>query len=159
MPCMLRSEKLKLETWSLSNILKLLLSDVLLLIKTLSFGTLLLVEIFYSKKCLFIALLMGGMYKGSSGPFDGGWTSDLNIIHKIKFFLWKCWLNCPPVSCTLAHIDTNCLAYSTSEETILHLLRDCNVANKFWLRSNLPCSLSASFNLDFKNWLYKFSHS
>ncbi|KAL0014579.1 hypothetical protein SO802_001648 [Lithocarpus litseifolius] len=36
------------------------------------------------------------------------------------------------------NIDTGCHACSTSDGSILHVLRDCTVARNFWLRSGLP---------------------
>lgn len=35
--------------------------------------------------------------------FDGAWIWKLDIIPKIKFFLWKCWLQCLPTSSNLVH--------------------------------------------------------
>lgn len=51
-------------------------------------------------------------------------------------------------------IDTGCHACSTSDGSILHVLRDCTVARNFWLRSGLPGTFSEFFDPDSKSWLH-----
>lgn len=92
--------------------------------------------------------------------FDGAWIWKLDIIPKIKFFLWKCWLQCLPTSSNLVHrampIDPKCMACQNREESIIHVLRDCIIARNFWAVGSIPYSFSDFYDLDFKAWLYKF---
>ena len=76
--------------------------------------------------------------------FVDQWIWNLNIPPKIQYFLWKCAHHSLPVKTTLvrrriieAPICDICL---NSDETILHVLRDCRVAHQFWLDSGLAPS-------------------
>ena len=51
--------------------------------------------------------------------------------------------------------DSKCEACGREAETILHVLRDCEIAKKFWLDTgNMRCS-SNFFNSDLCSWLKK----
>jgi ribonuclease HI len=95
---------------------------------------------FDSKDAYLLAL---GNINSNLGFVDQ-WIWNLNIPPKIQYFLWKCAHHSLPVKTTLvqrriieAPICDICL---NSDETILHVLRDCRVAHQFWLDSGLAPS-------------------
>ncbi len=76
--------------------------------------------------------------------FVDQWIWNLNILPKIQYFLWKCAHHSILVKNTLVKRriidDPICDICLNSDETILHVLRDCRVAQQFWLVSGLAPS-------------------
>ena len=90
--------------------------------------------------------------------FNGKWLWKLCILPKIKFFLWKCYHHSLPVNAVLGHrgIDGlgGCSSCLDPDETIVHVLRDCPVAQGFWRLANCPTTLWQSFAGNFLDWLH-----
>jgi hypothetical protein len=78
--------------------------------------------------------------------FSHNWIWKLNILPKIQLMLWKCAHLSLPVRNVLVRrkiiLDPLCEICQESEETILHVFRDCHVAHSFWLDAGLSPSNS-----------------
>ena len=72
------------------------------------------------------------------------------MLPKIISFLWLCVHGSIPVKSVLANRGINCdkvcPMYKRHEETIVHLLRDCEVVRDLWYKLGLPYSHINSFN-------------
>ena len=90
-------------------------------------------------------------------PFSGCWLWGLDTLSKIKHFLWLCCHGSIPVKQVLKGRGINCTMECPlchmQEESIIHALRDCLVARKFWLRIGVPQALGDFLNLDLLEWL------
>ena len=68
----------------------------------------------------------------SDTPFQGQWIWKLDILPKIANFLWLCFHSSIPVRDVLVargiNCDRVCLVCNCQDETIVPLLRDCEVA-------------------------------
>ena len=76
--------------------------------------------------------------------FHGKWISKLQTLPKIKMFLWKCLHSSLPVRAVLTHRGISglggCDSCIEGEESIIHVLRDCPTAKKFWEEAFCPVS-------------------
>ena len=90
-------------------------------------------------------------------PFSGCWLWGLDTLSKIKHFLWLCCHGSIPVKQVLKGRGINCTMECPlchmQEESIIHALRDCLVARKFWLSIGVPQALGDFLNLDLLEWL------
>ena len=81
--------------------------------------------------------------------FDGEWIWRVPTIPKIKCFLWQCYHKSIPVSSLLANrgmdIPTIFQLCNSSSETILHVLRDCQVARNLWIALSPPLTAVSFF--------------
>ena len=81
----------------------------------------------------------------------------MDILPKIISFLWLCVHGSIPVKSVLAargiNCDKVCPMCKRHEETIVHLLRDCEVTCDWWCKLGVPYSHINSFNENFANWL------
>ena len=81
----------------------------------------------------------------------------MDILPKITKFLWLCIHGSIPVRDVLASRDINCdriyPVCKCQDETIVHLLRDCRIAQEFWRKLEVPPSLGSSFIENFDSWL------
>ena len=89
--------------------------------------------------------------------FLGNWIWKLKILPKIQLFIWKCLLKSIPTKTVLALRgfigDTSCDWCHEDQETIIHIIRDCPVASRFWVEADCPSHLRYSFDLDISDWL------
>ena len=90
--------------------------------------------------------------KSSLGGGFGKWI----CFQKSSVFIWKRYLLSLPVKELLlqeALLKTLSVKRVGEVETIIHVLRDCEIAKKFWLDTgNMRCS-SNFFNSDLCSWL------
>ena len=82
-----------------------------------------------------LAYQLANQGETSDTPFQGQWIWKLNILPKIVNFLWLCFHGSILVRDVLAARGINCdrvyPVCNCQDETIVHLLRDCEVAHKF----------------------------
>ena len=94
-----------------------------------------------------------------ASDFHGKWIWKLQILPKIKIFLWKCLHVSLPVKAILSYRGFGdlggCDSCSDVEESISHVLRDCLTAKRFWEHSCCPVSLKQSFTDDLQSWIKK----
>ena len=73
------------------------------------------------------------------------------------FFVWLCLHNSVPTRDVLGsrglNIDPMCNLCQRGNETIEHLLRSCEVVQRFWQDLKFPQCLKDSFKLPFGKWL------
>uniref|UniRef100_A0A2N9IFC0 CCHC-type domain-containing protein n=1 Tax=Fagus sylvatica TaxID=28930 RepID=A0A2N9IFC0_FAGSY len=88
--------------------------------------------------------------------FSHNWIWKLNILPKIQLMLWKCAHLSLPVRNVLVRrkiiLDPLCEICQESEETILHVFRDCHVAHSFWLDAGLSPSNSFFLGSNCMDW-------
>ena len=93
----------------------------------------------------------------TGNQLQGQWLWKLDVLPKIISFLWLCVHGSIPVKSVLAARGINCgktcPLCNRHEETIVHLLRDCEVAHDLWCRLGVPASHINSFNENFENRL------
>ena len=93
----------------------------------------------------------------SNTPFQGQWIWKLDILPKIANFLWLCFHDSIPVKDVLVargiNCDRVCPLYNCQDETFVPLLRDCEVAHKFWRKLEVPLSQINSFIGSLENWI------
>ena len=93
----------------------------------------------------------------TENQFQGQWLWKLDVLPKIISFLWLCVHVSIPAKSVLAARGINsgktCPLCIWHKETIVHLLRDCEVARDLWYRLGVPTSHINSFNEDFETWL------
>ncbi|KAK7817050.1 putative ribonuclease h protein [Quercus suber] len=103
------------------------------------------------------AYLLANEDSVTENQFQGQWLWKLDVLPKIISFLWLCVHGSVPVKSVLAGRGINCsktyTLCSRHEETIIHLLRDCEVARDLWFRLGVPTSHINSFNENFETWL------
>lgn len=89
--------------------------------------------------------------------FRGRWLWKLNTLPKIHIFLWKCLHHSLPVKSILTQRGIEglggCAICPAAEETIIHVLRDCPIASRFWRMSGCLSPLEKSFSVDLESWL------
>ena len=89
--------------------------------------------------------------------FAGNWVWKLKTLPKIQLFVWKCLLQSIPTKSILAQRGfngaTSCDWCHEDQETIVHVLRDCPFASRFWAEADCPSHLRSSFDLDTIEWL------
>lgn len=95
--------------------------------------------------------------QASIPPFTGCWVWGLNTLLKIKYFLWLCHYDSILVRRAIyakgINCSTSCHLCHKQEESIIHAVRDCPVAGKFWLSMGVPQSLVNFLRLDLLEWL------
>ena len=93
----------------------------------------------------------------TENQFQGQWLWKLDVLPKIISFLWLCVHGSIPVKSVLAARGINCGKTCPlcirHKETIVHLLRDCEVSRDLWYRLGVPASHINSFNEDYETWL------
>ena len=93
----------------------------------------------------------------STPDFNGKWIWKAHTLPKIQTFLWKFHHQSLPINVILEArgIDGlgGCGSCSEARESILHVLRDCLIAQAFWRQSNCPSSLILTFSSDLIIWL------
>ena len=93
----------------------------------------------------------------STPDFNGKWIWKAHTLPKIQTFLWKFHHQSLPINVILEArgIDGlgGCGSCSEARESILHVLRDCPIAQAFWRQSNCPPSLILTFSSDLIIWL------
>ena len=93
----------------------------------------------------------------TENQFQGQWLWKLDVLPKILSFLWLCVHGSILVKSVLATRGINCGKTCPlriwHEQTIVHLLQDCEVAHDLWYRLGVPASHINSFNENFKTWL------
>ena len=86
--------------------------------------------------------------------FQGKWIWKLNVMPKIQVFLWKCILESIPVKDVLSHRGlydlSGCDFCLDEDESILHMLRDCKVAQSSWRSASCYVSLLSPFSFSLK---------
>ena len=95
--------------------------------------------------------------ENNGNSFQGSWIWKLDILPKIIHFLWLSFHSSIPVHGVRASRGINCNKLcplcKRSEESILHLLRDCNLTREFWRKLEPPPALISTFNDNFEAWL------
>ena len=99
----------------------------------------------------------------SETSFKGQWIWKLDILPKIIMFLWLCLHTSVPVKSVLAargiNCDGKCLVCKRHDKTIAHLLRDCELARKYWSCVEVPPALVHIFSGSLEEWLQSNSVS
>ena len=95
-----------------------------------------------------------GMYNGN---FDGNLIWKVPTIPKLKYFLWQCHhksiLVCSTLAAKRMHITPLCHFSEEDPESIVHVLRDCRVAQTLWTSLSPPMPNSLFFGLHLTEWL------
>ena len=85
------------------------------------------------------------------------WVWRTDTLPKIQFFIWLCLHDSLPTTYVLGsrglNLDKMCRMCNKGNETINHLLRECEVAHLFWLQVQVPHYYRNSFKLPLKEWL------
>ena len=93
----------------------------------------------------------------SPGIFSGDWLWNIDTAPKIQHFIWLCLHSSVPVRKTLADRGITsqkaCPICQNHEESIIHLLRDCPFATKFWKDLGTPQIFSNFLHLNLPDWL------
>ncbi|XP_026428481.1 uncharacterized protein LOC113324375 [Papaver somniferum] len=83
------------------------------------------------------------------------WKS--NAPHKVKLFIWKCLKSIMPTIVKLneynSNIDTTCPICSQAEESLHHLLVQCDHSRSIWLALNINTASLQSQNIDIVTWI------
>ena len=99
----------------------------------------------------------------SETSFKGQWIWKLDILPKIIMFLWLCLHTSVHVKSVLAargiDCDGKCPVCKRHDETITHLLRDCELACKYWSCVEVPPALVHTFSGSLEEWLQSNSKS
>ncbi|KAL6202734.1 hypothetical protein ACLB2K_026439 [Fragaria x ananassa] len=95
-------------------------------------------------------------FSSSSNP-QWQFIWNLKIPPKLKTFLWtmlhrKLLTNVQRVTRKFSN-DASCPICHSSDETLLHLFRDCPRAANIWRAFPMPSSISSSFSLDWTSWI------
>ena len=89
--------------------------------------------------------------------FEGKWIWKLKILPEIQISLWKCLHHSLPVKGILRDRGIEglggCDSCPEDRESILHMLRECPIAQRFWCLAGCPLELFYSFSLDLDRWL------
>ncbi|OMO64495.1 reverse transcriptase [Corchorus capsularis] len=84
-------------------------------------------------------------------PPNWRWIWKLNIVPKLKFFIWECPHAILPTRAWLSHRGlegpTHCVLCNQAVESIQDLFKECSFAVSIWSRVGLGSS-----NLDFELW-------
>ncbi|XP_057808791.1 uncharacterized protein LOC131023263 [Salvia miltiorrhiza] len=83
------------------------------------------------------------------------WVWGLEVISKVKLFMWKCLVGALPTTYALSRramdVDLMCRRCGEHEETLEHAIRDCHWASFLWECSPLrlpPVSVSDQCSVD-----------
>lgn len=87
-----------------------------------------------------------------SPNFKGKWIWKLCTLPKVQMFLWKCLHHSLPVKNVLSDRGITelrgCDSCLEDRESILHVLRECPIAQNFWRMAGYPPELRDSFSLE-----------
>ncbi|KAL0011948.1 hypothetical protein SO802_007056 [Lithocarpus litseifolius] len=93
-----------------------------------------------------------------SPEFKGKWIWKLKTLPKIQMFLWKCLHQSLSVKSVLSDRGIfelgGCDSCSEDRGSILHVLRECPIAQNFWSLAGCPPELRAFFSLELDRWLH-----
>ena len=93
----------------------------------------------------------------SPSVFSRDWLWKIDTIPKIQHFIWLCLYSSVPVRKTLANrgitCHTACPLCQNHEESIIHLLKDCSFAIKFWRELGTPQAFSNFLHLNLLDWI------
>uniref|UniRef100_A0A2N9HP80 Reverse transcriptase domain-containing protein n=1 Tax=Fagus sylvatica TaxID=28930 RepID=A0A2N9HP80_FAGSY len=108
--------------------------------------------------CLKMAYLLACKSPTASNTIaPSNWLWKVNTSPRIRFFLWQCYHNSVPVCATLVSRGLNvpniCPRCLGSDESLLHVLRDCPDSFAFWHKLKIPNICFASFALPLVDWL------
>ena len=96
---------------------------------------------------------------GGASPciFSGEWLWKIDTIPKIQHFIWLYLHSSVPVRKMLANRGITsqkaCPICQNQEESIIHLLRDCPFATKFWKDLGTPQIFSNFLHLNLPDWI------
>ena len=89
--------------------------------------------------------------------FLGKRVQELDTLPRISYFLWLCHLDSVPVREVIAargvNCDIKCPLCRNSNESILHLLRECPFALDFWRKLGVLATLVSSYRTNLLEWL------
>ncbi|KAK7836380.1 putative ribonuclease h protein [Quercus suber] len=92
-----------------------------------------------------------------TGYFDGDWIWKAFTISKIKCFVWLCYHKSVPVNTVLVargmDVSPVCQLCREGLESILHVLRDCQIARNLWNSLSPPMPASLFFGLNITEWI------
>lgn len=98
--------------------------------------------------------------KGESNvtdEFARSWIWKVDTLPKIQCFIWKSYLFSLPAKDLLVTggiaEDSKCEGCGREAETIIHVLRDCDIAKKFWLDTGNGRCDNNFFTSDLCSWL------
>lgn len=80
----------------------------------------------------------------TSSSVEGSWAMHiwrLNVLNKIKHFLWRVWTDSLLTHFNLFHqkvaSSAECGLCVAPSETLMHVLRDCSLVKQIWIATNL----------------------
>ena len=89
--------------------------------------------------------------------FAGSWIWKVDTLPKIQCFIWKSYFFSLPVKDLLVTRgiaeDSKCEGCGREVETIIHVLRDCDIAKTFWLDTGNERCDNNFFTSDLCSWL------
>lgn len=89
--------------------------------------------------------------------FRGDWVWKVQSLPKIKHFLWQCFHHSIPVQAILARrgmdVPFLCPICNNAPETIIHTLRDCPMAQRYWNSFSPPIQRSFFYDTNVMEWL------
>lgn len=89
--------------------------------------------------------------------FRGDWVWKVQSLPKIKHFLWQCFHHSIPVQAILAKrgmdVPFLCPICNNAPETIIHTLRDCPMAQRYWNSFSPPIQRSFFYDTNVVEWL------
>ena len=105
---------------------------------------------------------IGSAYKlattvGNSAQFEGSWIWKVKILPRIQSFVWLCLHNSIGVKdCLLTRgivLENSCPLCHSTNESILHALRDCEVVKLIWSQLGVHDVDNIFFERDIQEWL------
>ena len=89
--------------------------------------------------------------------FNGQWIWKVQTIPKILCSIWQCYYNSIPVRAILAsygmEMPVSCLLCDEGTENVIHVLRDCGVAQSFWDSFPPPIPAAVFYGTNLIDWL------
>lgn len=109
---------------------------------------------FFDSKSLYSKLWLQKREDRSNKKWIEIWSSDLPP--KLKIFLWQLSWNSIPTNHTLAlrgmDVQPHCIFCGTQDETWIHILRDCHIAQECWQLLHVDQEF---FHMGKEEWLQK----
>ena len=105
---------------------------------------------------------IGSAYKlatrvGHGAQFEGSWIWKVKILPRIQSFVWLCLHNSIGVKdCLLSRgivPESSCPLCHSTNESILHALRDCEVMKHIWSQLGVRDVDNHFFERDIQEWL------
>ena len=94
---------------------------------------------------------------GNSAQFEGSWIWKVKILPRIQSFVWLCLHNSIGVKdCLLTRgivLENSCPLCHSTNESILHALRDCEVVKLIWSQLGVHDVDNFFFERDIQEWL------